>query len=219
MTQQTTPLTPDQAHAGLLVWSVLVLICAPELIIRAADAGWIGSPLWRSLSVQNGAFWPGLLRDWRPNYDAQPWLMFLTYSVLHVGIWHMLGNALALWWLGPQVIAHMGPRGFLVVWAAAAILGGASFALLSSGTVSMVGASGSVFGLMGAVVTYRYVLQDRLWTAAGIFAALVLLHLVALVAQQGGIAWQPHLGGYLSGTVLALWWATGSPPANGASGN
>ncbi|MEL6806136.1 MAG: rhomboid family intramembrane serine protease [Pseudomonadota bacterium] len=219
MTQQTAPLTPDQTHAGPLVWGVLILICTPELIIQAADAGWIGSSLWRPLSVQNGAFWPGLLRDWRPNYAAQPWMMFLTYSVLHVGLWHMAGNALALWWLGPQVVAHMGPRGFLTVWTAAAILGGASFALLSPGTVSMVGASGCVFGLMGAVVTYRYVLQNRLWTAIGIFAALVLLHLVALVAQQGGIAWQPHLGGYLAGTVLALWWATDSPPANRASEN
>ncbi|MEL7087257.1 MAG: rhomboid family intramembrane serine protease, partial [Planctomycetota bacterium] len=57
------PTLVPQACVGL----VLALIALPELCIWAADAGWIGSPLWRSLSVQNGAFWPGLLRDWQPN--------------------------------------------------------------------------------------------------------------------------------------------------------
>ena len=204
MTQQTVPSSVHRTHAHLLVWAVLVLICAPELVIRAADAGWIGSALWRPLSVQYGAFWPGRLRDWQPNYAGQPWAMFLSYSVLHIGLGHMAGNALVLWWLGPQVIDHVGARGFAVVWATSAVMGGASFGLLAPGPVPMVGASGCVFGLLGVVIAHRYLLPGRIWAAAGIVAGLAALHLVTLALQENGIAWQPHLGGFLTGTVLAL---------------
>ncbi|MEM8633342.1 MAG: rhomboid family intramembrane serine protease [Pseudomonadota bacterium] len=219
MTQAAAPLPPDEARTTPLIWAVLALICAPELTLWAADMGWIGSPLWRPLSVQNGAFWPGLLRDWQPNYAAQPWTMFLSYAVLHISPWHLLGNALVLWWLGPQVIAYMGRRGFLITWTASALLGGASFALLSKGTVPMVGASGCVFGLMGAVVTYRYLLHNRLWTAAGMLGGIVLLHLLTLALQQTGLAWQPHLGGFVTGMGLALWSAGKLPPYPTASKN
>lgn len=191
---------------------VLVLICAPEMIVWAAEMGWVGSTLWRPLSVQNGAFWPGLLKDWRPNYPAQPWSMFLTYSVLHISPWHMLGNALALLWLGPQVIEHMGRTGFWLVWIASAVIGAISFALLSVGTTPMVGASGSVFGLIGAVVMQGYMQSGRIRTACAITGGLLVLHLIALVIQDGHLAWQPHLGGYVAGAFLAIWY-TRRPPA------
>lgn len=190
---------------------MLFLICTPEMIVWAADMGWIGSTLWRPLSVQNGAFWPGLLRDWRPNYATQPWLMFLTYSVLHISPWHMLGNALALIWLGPQVIDHMGRSGFWLVWAASTIVGAASFALLSVGTTPMVGASGSVFGLMGAVVMHSYLRPGRIGMACAITGCLVALHLITLVVEDGFLAWQPHLGGYVAGVLLAMWYPPRAP--------
>lgn len=177
------------------------------MIVWAADMGWIGSRLWRPLSVQNGAFWPGLLQDWHPNYGAQPWIMFLTYSVLHISPWHMLGNALALIWLGPQVIDHIGRSGFWVVWIVSTIAGAASFALLSVGTTPMVGASGSVFGLMGAVVMLTYLSPGRIGVACSITGSLVALHFITLVVEDELPAWQPHLGGYLAGALLALWYA------------
>lgn len=187
------------------IWLLLALIAVPELMICAAEVGWIGSPLWRPLSVQNGAFWPGLLRDWEPNYAAQPLTMFLTYSVLHISFWHMLGNMLVLYFLGPHVIDHLGRARFVMVWGVSAIIGGVCFALLSQGPIPMVGASGSVFGLLGVVVTYRYVHTGRFWAGAGIVAGLVLLHLVPYLMQGAAIAWQPHLGGFLTGALVAGW--------------
>ena len=204
MTRQPSPPPVLTAWPPFSIGVLLVLICLPELVIWAADMGWVGSRLWRPLSVQNGAFWPGLLDNWRPNYAAQPWTMFLTYSVLHIGPVHMLGNALALLWLGPQVIAHMGRGGFWLVWGVSAIVGGASFALLSGGTTPMVGASGCVFGLLGAAVAHQYLRPGRLGMVLAILGSLVALHLVTLVVEDGLLAWQPHLGGYLAGTLLAL---------------
>lgn len=201
-----SPATPPPTWPNVSIGLLLVLICLPELVIWAADMGWVGSRLWRPLSVQYGAFWPGLLGDWRPNYGAQPWIMFVTYAVLHIGPAHMLGNALVLLWLGPVVMDHMGRSGFWAVVGLSVIVGGASFALLSGGTTPMVGASGLMFGLVGAAIVYRYLHPGRPGTALALAAGLVALHVVTFVVEDGLLAWQPHLGGYLVGTLLALWW-------------
>ena len=49
-----------------------------ELLLIAGDLGWLPLRGVRSLAYQNGAFWAGLLDNWRPNYAALPGLMFLT---------------------------------------------------------------------------------------------------------------------------------------------
>lgn len=188
-----------QACVGL----VLALIALPELCIWAADAGWIGSPLWRSLSVQNGAFWPGLLRDWQPNYAAQPWTMFLSYALLHTGPLHMIGNAAVALWLMPGVVARLGVLRFAALWLVAAIAGGVAFALLSDGAAPMVGASGCVFAVLGAVVMLEYIRTGRTGMALAITAGLIVLNVLTLILEDGVLAWQPHMAGYLVGLGIA----------------
>ena len=141
------PQADPPRHALIVIGILLALITIPELVVSAADQGLIGSPRWRALSVQYGAFWPGLLDNWQPNYAAQPWAMFLSYSFLHGGLVHLIGNAAMLIWIGPLVIRRLGVSGFLWVWVLSALAGAAAFALLTKGTTPMVGASGSVFGL------------------------------------------------------------------------
>ena len=66
---------------------VLFLACLlPEIVLSGADYGLWGDPGWRLWAWQHGGFWTGLLGNWRPNYAAQPWLMFLTYGFLHGGL-------------------------------------------------------------------------------------------------------------------------------------
>ena len=130
--------------------AIAVVCCAIEGVLLAADHGWIGSARWRPLAYQNAGFWAGLLRDWRPNYAAQPYLMFVSYSVLHGGLGHLLGNMAALFALGPLVAARTGERGFLALWLVSVLGGAAAFGLLSQSPQPMVGASGALFGLAGA---------------------------------------------------------------------
>ncbi|KIC45484.1 hypothetical protein RA29_20745 [Tateyamaria sp. ANG-S1] len=185
------------------LWLLLALICLPEILIYAAELGWIGSRTWRVLSVQYGAFWPGLLRDWQPNYAAQPWVMFLSYAVLHTGLMHMLGNALVTLWLTPPLLARFGLGRFGVLWLAAAICGAFGFFLLASDPTPMIGASGCVFGLVGAWTVLRFVLPGRLGAAFTIVIALIFLNVVTLIIEQGALAWQTHLAGFIAGAALA----------------
>ncbi len=192
---------------GPAVLAVAAFTSLVELILLAADAGLVGTPLWRGLAYQNGAFWPGLLGNWRPNYAAQPYAMFATYALLHGGPGHLAGNMITLLALGEVAGARVGQGGFLVLYAASALGGAAGYAALDSSALPMVGASGALHGLVGAWL--RWELMDRrtagraalpiLWIGLGVAA----LNLVTWVTQDGFLAWQTHAGGFVAGWVAA----------------
>lgn len=183
---------------------LLLATCGLELVMVAADLGLIGSGRWRSLVLQYGGFWPGLLRDWQPNYAWQPWTMFLSYSVLHAGFMHLAGNMLMLLWLGPGLAARLGQSGFVLLWVSSALGGAIAFGTLATDLTPMVGASGAVFGLIGAMVVFEYIQPRRYGAALGITLALAMLNIVMLIAEGGLLAWQTHLGGYVVGAVAAV---------------
>lgn len=187
----------------------VALICiAVELVLQGADWQLWGTRQWRSLAYQNGGFWIGLLHNWRPNYQFQPYLMFVTYSFLHGGIAHLLVNMLTLIGLGMVVTDRIGPARFLLLYAFSTAGGAIGFALLSNAVQPMVGASGALFGLAGALVAWEYVdrfaAEKRLWPVLRTVLWLILLNLVLWWAMSGRLAWETHLGGFVSGWVLAF---------------
>ncbi len=220
-----SPSSPAARHALFsrpywLLWALFLVNAGIELVLLAADYGLIGSPRWRAIAYYNGAFWVGLLHDWRPNYPAQPWVMFITHAFLHGGFWHMATNMFALWSLGTLVIRQMGPRAFALIYFAAMIGGGIGFALLGDDTRPMVGASGAIFGLIGAWMYQDWHLRRRRGPATlallRMFFVFFLLNLALWVALEGNLAWQTHLGGFVAGWGVAalLGRLTGAPGKN-----
>ncbi|WP_069301145.1 rhomboid family intramembrane serine protease [Neptunicoccus sediminis] len=204
------------APRGALI-AILTVLISSEVALQMADLGWIGSPRWRSLAYQYGAFWPGLLDSWAPNYAAQPVTMFVSYAFLHGGLGHLAGNALALWFLGQAVVARIGQGGFLGVFAITSLGGAVSFAALSAGTTPMVGASGALFGLVGIGVGWRFFDSTatplrRTRHVLGSIALMVLLNILLNWWYDGHLAWQAHLGGFATGLGLAKW--LGARPRN-----
>ena len=127
------PLLSDTRWGMIVVWGIIAVTCLPELVLQLSDQGLLGRPRWRAQAYQNGAFWPGLLSDWRPNFPAQPATMFLSYSGLHLGVSHLLGNMLALLFLGyaltPATLA--GGLRFAGVYLGTALGAAAAFASLA----------------------------------------------------------------------------------------
>ncbi len=190
-----------------VVVAIIILTCAVEFVLIAADHGLIGTTRWRSLAYQNGAFWTGLLDNWRPNYPAQPWLMFLTYQGLHASLMHLLGNMLVLFFVGRILVARVGQAWFLALYLISGIGGGLGFALLSDSAQPMVGASGALFGLVGA---WKW--QDWFFSSQQGYSrralvldviGLVVLNILLWVVQDGQLAWETHLGGFLTGWLAA----------------
>jgi len=198
-----------------LVLALIAVLGLPELVLQGADHGLWGGARWRQLAYQYGAFWIGLLHDWRPNFPGQPWTMFVSYGFLHGGAVHLAVNTVTLASLAPPLMARLrGGGAFVLLWAVSVLGGAAGFALLAETPRPMVGASGALFGLAGAWVALdaAEALRDtpggwatrlRACALAVVWPAtiLVALNLVMIWATPGGIAWQAHLGGFLAGAA------------------
>lgn len=191
-----------------VLWLIFALCVAVELCLIGSDLGAWGTTRWRGLAYQNGGFWIGLLGDWRPNYPSQPILMFATYGFLHGGFWHLAVNMLTLFALGRVIVGRIGQIRFLALYALAMVGGSFGFAILSDAPQPMVGASGALFGLAGALSAWEYVdrfsAEEKLWPVLKLILLLVFLNLVLWWAMDGQLAWETHLGGFLSGWVFAF---------------
>lgn len=196
---------PPQLIGGLAlsVWIVLLLIMVIELTLFCSDQGWIGTRLWRGQAYQNGAFWAGLLTNWRPNYSGQAVAMFFTYTFLHGGMSHMVTNMIALISLGRIVTARVGTVGFWVIFALSAFGGGIAFGALTDSPQPMVGTSGALFGLAGAWNYWTWFDRRKgrrsLMPVFAIAAGLILLNVVMYWWLAGQLAWETHFGGFLAG--------------------
>lgn len=197
---------PSLLRGRALLAALLVLLVLPELVLTPAGWGLWGSAAWRPLAFQYGAFWSGLLRDWQPNYALQPVLMFVTYAGLHAGLGHLGGNLLVLAPLGDETLRWLGPGRAAAVAGAATLGGAVAFGLLSRDPSPMIGASGMIFGLAGALVVREALEPGGRWRALALGLGLALANL-AMWALMTRVAWEAHAGGALAGAAAA--WALG----------
>ncbi len=187
---------------------MIAICCLIEAGLRLGSLEAIGFSRFRQLAYEYGGFWPGLFGNWRPNFAAQPYAMFLTYSLLHVGLGHLTSNMITLWSLGRPVLDRVGQRGFLLLYSGSCLGGGIGFALLGPDLRPMVGASGALHGLVGGLLAWAYVdrftLQEKLGPIAGACLLLIGLNVVLWWAMDRQLAWHAHLGGFVAGWIFAL---------------
>ena len=195
--------------AGIFPLWILVAVCVGiEGVLTLADNGLIEPRNLRIRVYDYAGFWSGLLGPWEPNYPAQPYSMFLTYGFLHSGPSHLIVNMLTLWTAGKIVIDRVGSKGFLMLYGASIVGGGIGYGLLAPTLAPMVGASGALFGLIGGLLSWNYVdrysVNEALWPVARGALFLVALNVVLWWAMDGLLAWQTHLGGFITGWFVAL---------------
>lgn len=192
---------------GILV-GLIALCTAVELVLQASELNIFGAGNLRSAAYYSGAFWPGLLQSWQPNFSAQPYLMFLSYGFLHGGLVHLVSNMLVLWQLGYAVLTRVRVGGLLILYFSSQFGGAVFFGIFAEPSPPMVGASGAIFGLAGGLLAWsyvdRYTQRKNLWPVAWMVFGLVALNVVQWWVLKGQIAWETHLGGALSGWIVAM---------------
>lgn len=178
------------AVADVLVTKVLIGVCLLAYVVQTAVptlAGWFH-------------FVPALAAD-------QPW-RFLTTALLHASLMHLAFNMWALWVLGSALEPVLGRWRFAALTALSAVGGStAIYWLASPGTPSSwhggtVGASGAVFGLFAAM----FVIQRRFGRDTSAIVGLLAINLV-ISFVGANISWQGHLGGLVTGALLAAIYA------------
>ena len=209
------PPMPTRPNTPVVLW-VVGLTCLPELLFLLAESPFFGLSGPRNWAVLHFAFWNQLLVGAEPLWTFQREAMFLSYAFLHGGLLHLAGNMVVTLALAGVVVARSSERGFLVAYALSAIGGGVGYALLGPVGSPMVGASGAVFGLIGAWKYWEW--QDRRRYGAGMkplwmsLIGLALLNVALWWLLGGLLAWQAHLGGFVAGW---LWAAAVSTPRPG----
>lgn len=126
------------------------------------------------------------------------WWRLLTAAFLHGSLLHIAFNMYVLFALGPTLERILGHGRYLTLYILAALGGGvASYVFSDLRTVS-VGASGAIFGLMGAlIVAGRRLRYD-------ITQVVILLAInVAIGFFSPGVDWRAHFGGLVTGAVVA----------------
>ena len=187
------------------------MVCSViELTLLAADLGYLGAPGLREVAYLLGAFYRAYLEGAPTYYPLQNVVMFGSYAFLHAGALHLIVNMVALYSFGGAIVRRVGQRRFLIAFALSALGGSAGFALLSASTAPMVGASGALFGLLAVWICWDYLdrrhFGEPIWVTYRALIFLILYNLVFWILLKGQLAWATHLGGFIAGWLLALYW-------------
>ncbi len=127
------------------------------------------------------------------------WYRLITSAFLHASLIHLAFNMLMLWWFGQALEAALGRARFLGVYLVSALAGAAGALLLSGAFVLTVGASGAVFGILGAGLVLE---RRQIYVFGGGALVVVVLNIVFTFAVSN-ISIGGHLGG-LAGGILAM---------------
>jgi membrane associated rhomboid family serine protease len=125
----------------------------------------------------------------------------LTSGFLHYGIFHLLTNMYALYWLGQMIEPAVGNVRFAALYFAS-LLAGSFGALVVSPDALTAGASGAIFGLLGAAIVMARSRGINLM-ASGLLPIL-LLNLAITFFPGANISIGGHVGGFIGGGLVAL---------------
>ncbi len=148
------------------------------------------------------------------------YLTLVTSMFMHSGVLHLFGNMLYLWIFGDNVEHRFGHVRFLIFYFVSGLI--ATFAQISLGPASVIpnlGASGAIFGVLGAymvlfprnrvnvivfyfIVSLPAVVVIGVWVAFQVFQTFGTFY--ATSPSAGGVAYMAHLGGIVAGVLMGL---------------
>jgi membrane associated rhomboid family serine protease len=127
------------------------------------------------------------------------WWRMITAAFLHGNLIHLGLNMLMLWWIGGPVEEALGRGRFIALYFASALAGSAG-ALIASPNAFTVGASGAIFGILGAALVFE---RQGLHVLGGSALSIIVLNLVLTFAVPN-ISIGGHLGGLAGGALCGL---------------
>ena len=179
---------PALAVAGVpLVTGALIAVNVLVWLLQQSHGGSTGS--W----YQSGALYAPLVHDGE-------WTRVVTSAFLHADFGHIALNMLSLWFVGSALEQLVGPARFGTIYAIS-LLGGSAGAMLIESNAPVVGASGAIFGLFGALVYHLWrrgvpIMQSSI--------GMILLLNLAGTFILPNISIGGHLGGLASGALAAV---------------
>jgi membrane associated rhomboid family serine protease len=180
----------DEPMVTYVLLGILVLV---QLGAMASGASATGSSFGGSQLISDGAVSRAAIAD------GELWRL-VTAGFLHAGFLHLAFNAFALYVLGTMLEPAIGRLRFATIYFVS-LLAGSFGALLVDPNALTVGASGAIFGLMGAAfVVMRNRGINPMESGLGVWLGINLMFTFAIP----GISIGGHLGGLIGGALAAL---------------
>ena len=139
---------------------------------------------------------------WGPLVPHGGWYRLITAMFLHASIIHIGFNMYALWVIGTPVEQYLGRVRYVGLYFVSGLAGSAGALLLTPNSPTL-GASGAVFGILGAMMILEWQVTGRL---AGNAMTWIVINLVIDVFVPG-ISLGGHIGGLVGGILITLGYA------------
>ncbi len=175
---------------GGYVTKALVAIMVGIFLLELAAGGTLSG-------TGNRIYYDGAL--YGPAVAAGDWWRLISAAFLHYGPIHLGMNMLALWWFGQPLEHALGRGRFLLLFLVSGLAGSAG-ALLVTPLAATVGASGAIFGILGAALIME---RQGAMVFGGQAMTMIVINLVFTFAV-GGISIGGHLGGLAGGALCML---------------
>jgi membrane associated rhomboid family serine protease len=175
---------------GALVTKTLIAINVVVYVITVAQGRGINNPDG-SLYLKWILYGPWVARG--------DWWRLITTTFLHANVLHIALNMYFLWFVGSAVESVLGRGRFLAVYLVSGLAGSAG-ALVVDPRVPTVGASGAIFGILGAAFILE---RQRVYVLGGQALMLIGISLVFSFVFNG-ISWGGHIGGLIGGVLCTL---------------
>ena len=161
-------------------------------------SGATSSPLVRQLALRPTSTFRGVVYPGVPSVAEGDVWQLLTSTFAHVEVWHIGFNMLALYVLGPGLEAAIGRTRFLLLYLISGLAGSATVMWFSDPISLTLGASGAIFGLMGALLVVALKVGGDVRSIVGWIA----INFVITFVFGRLISWQGHVGGFVAGVLI-----------------
>ena len=157
-------------------------------------------------------------------YAIPGWITIFTSMFMHGGFMHLAGNMLYMWIFADNIEDNLGPTKFLIFYLLAGIGAGMTQVLIDTHSqVPMVGASGAIGGILGAYLINYPSAKVLVLIPFGFFTQLIKIKaiyvlgfwfILQFISSGGGVAYAAHIGGFISGVILILFFNKKSKKIN-----
>ena len=155
----------------------------------------------------NGSESTSTLIKFGANYDlltkSGEYYRLFTCMFLHIGLWHLLCNMYSLYIIGKEIENLYGKSKYLVIYVLSGLCGSILSLAFSHNTISA-GASGAIFGLLGALLYFGYYYRTYLGATirSSIIPVIILNLIIGLLTP--GISNSAHIGGLVGGILVSM---------------
>lgn len=177
-----------RGHSEVVVGKIIIGLNVAVWLLATVVGG-------RPNSVAGPVYEHGVL--FGPSVADGDWWRVFSGAFMHSGVLHLGMNMLLLWFLSQELEPALGRMRFAILYAVS-LIGGSLGVLVISPLSPTVGASGAVFGLMGALIVLQLRAKQNPWQSG--IGGLVLINLL-LTFTIPNISIGGHVGGLLAGAA------------------